>query len=235
MARLPRLYAPATPQLVQTRLVAPACLLAGQPPAPALLDQQADWLGEESARHRVAVHGWVLTYDQLVFIATPTESDSIPALVQAYGRRLAAQRGGGRVFEGRYRSALVEPAAWLLPALAWLEALPVRARLSGDPEHWRWSSAAVHAGGFPGYHANWLALHPDYWASGNTPFERQAAWRDRLQTGLTASAADAVTQALQGQWALGSESFVARMGDVASRRVAPGKRGRPRKTPLVTD
>ncbi|ANN65067.1 hypothetical protein [Bordetella bronchialis] len=229
MARLPRLYAPGLPQLVQANFINP--LAAPSQPAPAdTLNQVAAWLGETATRNRVALHGWVLATDRILLLATPVDGEGLPRLMQTLGRNLAARLRGGRVFAGRYRSALVEPGAWVLPALVWLETYPVRSGATHDAELWPWSSASGHTGsGQP--QAAWMSDHADYWSCGNTPFDRQANYRKRLQEGLTREQIQRIDQAVQGQWALGGADFIAMLAHTASRRVTPGQRGRPRKKP----
>jgi len=233
MARLPRLYAPALPQLVQASFALPLAA-AGQPVPAALLDELAAWLGETASRQRVALHGWALTNDRVVLLATPGDEEGLPRLMQTLGRNLAARLRRGRVFAGRYRSALVEPGSWVLSALVWLETLPQRAGLAHDPESWRWSSAAAHTGA-ASTPAAWLSDHADYWACGNTPFDRQANYRARLQEGLSREQAERIERTLSGQWALGGSRFIDSLAHTASRRVTPGKRGRPRKQQPAAD
>lgn len=229
MARLPRLYAPALPQLVQATFAQPLTA-PNQPVAADLLDELAGWLGETASRQCVALHGWALTPERVVVLATPANEEGLPRLMQTLGRNLAARLRRGRVFSGRYRSALVEPGSWVLPALVWLETLPLRAGLAHDPESWRWSSAAAHTGATNSL-ASWLNDHADYWACGNTPFDRQARYRARLQEGLSREQIDRIERTLSGQWALGGARFIESLAHTASRRVTPGKRGRPRKQP----
>src|SRR3546814_1488378 len=108
MARLPRLYAPGLPQLVQANFVQP--LAAPSQPAPqGVLNQPATWLGDSAQRHRVAVHGWVLANDRLLLLATPADPVGLPRLMQTLGRNLSAPLRGRRVFAGRARHALPEP------------------------------------------------------------------------------------------------------------------------------
>lgn len=231
MARLPRLYAPNTPQLAQARFARP---LAGpQEPAPATeLNLLEEWLRDSARENRVAVHGWVLLGDQATLLATPPSPDALPRMMQAFGRRFASRLRHGRVFAGRYRSALVESGRWVLPALVWLESLPVSTGHVDQAAVWPWSSAAGHVGQDARRNA-WLADHPDYWQGGNTPFARQAAYQEQLAHGLGETQRLRVEQALFGQWALGDAAFVARLGVTASRRVTPAARGRPRKVKPV--
>ncbi|MDX3907980.1 MAG: hypothetical protein QHC78_20020 [Pigmentiphaga sp.] len=224
MARLPRLYAPDLPNLAQARFTVP---LSASSDGNALLDHVAAWLAADARQYGVAVHGWALTFDQLLLLATPAGPTGLSGLIQSLGRRLAARLQVGRVFAGRFRSTLVEPGAWVLPSLIWLETAPVRQGLAGDAEHWRWSSAAAHMGAAP---ASLLHDHADYWACGNTPFDRQASYRAMVLDGLPAASVARIEQALHGQWALGSPAFVQGLEGTSSRRPVAARRGRPRKT-----
>ena len=229
MARLPRLYAPGLPQLVQANFI--QSLAAASQPAPAdIFNQLATWLGESATRHRVSVHGWLLANDRIMLLATPADEQGLPRLMQTLGRNLAARLRGGRVFAGRYRSALLEPDVWVLPALLWLESYPVRSGSVEEAELWPWSSAAGHTGAHLSP-VSWQKDHIDYCACGDTPVERQANYRRRLQQGLSPEQAQRLDQAVSGQWALGGPVFIANLAQTASRRVAPGRRGRPRKKP----
>src|SRR3546814_4103777 len=152
----------------------------------------------------------------------------MPRFMQAFGRRFASRLRHGRVFAGRYRSALVEPGNWILPALIWLESLPVELGHVDLAQTWPWSSAAGHIG-MDVHRNDWLTDHPDYWQGGNTPFARQAAYRALLDHGLGSAQSQRIEQAVFGQWALGESAFLSHLDATASRRLAPAARGRPRK------
>ncbi|MGB6242945.1 MAG: hypothetical protein WBF69_10765 [Castellaniella sp.] len=254
MARLPRLYAPRIPQLVHARfahMLAPA----DAPTPAAALDKIAGWLAEEAARgakpHHLAalrparpgsapsgpdmatlaIHAWIALPDQITLLATPGDAQALPRLMQALGRRMGAGLLRTRVYTGRYHNALLEPGRWVLPAMLWVESLAVRTQQVAAATQWPWSSAAEHAGHAPSaaYPAGWLLDHPDYWHEGDTPFARQAAWRKRLAVGLPEWQSRQIEAALHGQWALGERIFLTHLGRLASRRVSPAPRGRPRK------
>jgi putative transposase len=233
MARLPRLYVPDIPQLAQAEFLRPL----GSPadPAPASqLDMLLEWLREEARSQGVALHGWLLLSDRVTLLATPGDDKALSRLIQGLGRRMAAGMQHGRVFRGRYRSALVQPGAWVLPAMVWLESLPVPGHYVDTAARWPWSSAAAHAG-LPASGADLLTDHPDYWNLGNTPFARQAGYRQMLEQGLGSSGAARIRDALFGQWALGEAAFLDQIRDRASRRIAPAPRGRPRKSQAVSE
>ncbi|HEY9280097.1 MAG TPA: hypothetical protein VIP51_08485 [Eoetvoesiella sp.] len=228
MARLPRLYAPQIPQLVQAEFAYPLAAISDPTPS-AELDQLLAWLQQDAREYKVALHGWLLLNDRITLLATPHDATSLSKLIQALGRRMATRIRHGRVFTGRYRSALIEPGRWVLPTLIWLESLPVQMRYVDKAENWPWSSAAGHTGAHIGNDAL-VTDHIDYWQDGNTPFARQAQYRNRISQGISAAQSLRVEQALFGQWVLGEAVFLARLATLASRRIAPAPRGRPRKT-----
>jgi len=228
MARLSRLYAPDTPQLVQVRFTRPLAPPHDSTPSDKL-DLLSDWLRDAARENRVPVHGWALLNDRLALLATPPDKSSLARTVQAVGRRFATRIHKGRVFSERYRSALLQPGVWILPALIWLERLPVQHGYVDDAARWPWSSAAQHTG--QAVATRWTTEHADYWHQGNTPFERQARYRRLLEQGLGSSQAHRLEEALFGQWALGDEAFLARIGRESTRRLLPAKRGRPPKQP----
>lgn len=225
MARLPRLYAPDVPQLVQARFARPFAS-AHEPTPTATLDLVQEWLTAETQRRNLALHGWAIVLDRIVLLATPGQAHEISRVIQGLGRRMAAGMVHGRVFTERYRSTLLED-SWVPVCLVWTESLPVRQGLVDIPARWPWSSAQEHVG--LRLDASLLTDHPSYWAMGNTPFARQAHYQRQLQSGIHAAQAGRIEQALHGQWALGSDDFVARLGPHSSRRAAPAPRGRPRK------
>ena len=237
MARLPRLYAPRIPQLVEARFARPLAPADGPAPA-AALDRIRGWLAEEIRRAAagepgaVALHCWAVLPDRITLLATPGDEAALSRLMQALGRRMGSGLRRTRVYAGRYRNALLEPGRWVLPAMIWLESLPVATGLVGAATQWPWSSALEHAGlggaGYAGLRPG-LTDHPDYWREGDTPFARQAVWRNRLAAGLGESQSRPIEAALSGQWALGERIFLTHLGRLASRRVSPAPRGRPRK------
>lgn len=189
-------------------------------------------LREAALAHGVAIHAYALADDAVTLLATPDSAIGLSRMMQALGRSYVAafnRRHGrnGTLWEGRFRSAVIEAGTRLLEAMVFVETGPPEASATaGDPVLPRWSSARHHLGLG---HDPLVADHPHYWTIGNTPFEREAEHRRLLERGLGASARHAIAAALQGGWALGSAAFVAELAEHLGRRVLPRQRGRPRK------
>lgn len=227
MARLPRLYVPGQAQLVHSTFSS-ALLTHAEGMLPSTLDELVCWIRDESARKQVQVHSFSVSAAGVALLATPSDALGLPQVMQSLGRNLAAKLRIGSVFNGRYRSAIPEPGAWTLPALIWVERMVQQAHPPLDPETWRWSSCSTLTGSSP-QPLTWLAFHKDYWALGNTPFDRQARYQSMLVEGNSRAQQDEIEQAIRGQWALGSQAFIDSLEPVANRRLQPGQRGRPRK------
>ena len=66
-----------------------------------------------------------------------------------------------------------------------------------------------------------------WWALGNTPFEREAAYRRCLADGLAADRTAALAAAVRKGWAVGDAAFLAALAQQTDRPVQPRPRGRP--------
>ena len=229
MARLPRLIVPGLPHLVSQRAQHGQAMVRDDEDRRALLAL----LREGLARQRVALHAYSLHEGRLDLVATPATAEGLSLLMQSVARRHAAAynrrhaRSGG-LWEGRFRAAVLEPERWLLAAMQYVEqagapALPgPGGAASPDP----WSSRSHHTG----RRVDPLLTEPaPYWSLGNTPVEREAAYRELLEQGLAPAQSTAIEQALRGGWALGSSAFQQQVGLGAARPAAPRPRGRPRR------
>ena len=188
-------------------------------------------LRDEATQAQVAVHAYVLMDNHLHLLATPATAEGVSQMMQGLGRRYvrAFNRRHGRsgtLFEGRYRSTLLQPEPHLLPAMAYLDLNPVRTGQAASAADWPWSSHGHYAGL---RQSDWLQTHPLYWALGNTPFARQQAYADAVQAGVSQQQHAALGRAVHSGWALGDEDFLAQVQAEADRRVTPGRPGRPRK------
>jgi|CXWL01.1.fsa_nt_gi putative transposase len=178
-------------------------------------------LHEVAAAEQVLVHAYALLDTEVQLLATPGQAASLGRLMQGLGRRYVAayhrRHGGtGTLWNGRYRCAVVEPGAPRLDALLLVDSLSAQAGLTSAGHRAR------------GAHDPRLVNPPEYWQLGNTPFEREAAYRELLVAGLSPAQATALRRAALGGWAAGSQAFVAKVADTAARPAQPRPRGRPR-------
>lgn len=186
-------------------------------------------LYESSRRFKVAVHAYVLMDNHFHLLLTPETSEGLPQMMQAVGRSYVRYYNNrhartGTLWEGRYRSSLIESEAYLLTCMAYIDANPVRASMVSDPADHPWSSHRHLIG-----HCSdkLVTPHALFWGLGNTPFARQAAYAQLVRTGISDLQRDALTRSVLTGWALGSDPFIAALAHSTQRRLAPAKAGRP--------
>jgi putative transposase len=194
-----------------------------------------DVLAEQAQSHRVSLHAYVLTDNQFQLLLTPETADGVPEMMQAVGRsyvRVFNHRYDrlGTLWEGRYRSTLIQAERHLMSCMAFLDLEPVRQGLAEDPRTYPWSSHRHHVGHC---HDRRIAPHALYWRLGNTPFAREAAYAEMVRRGLTRSQCDAMARAVWHGWVLGDAAFVADLQKHTDRRLAPARPGRPRLSARV--
>lgn len=225
MARLPRLTLPGYPHHVIQRGNNRQAIFASPSDYQSLLDL----MEASAAKFEVAIHAYVLMGNHFHLLATPQSADGLPQMMQSVGRRYVrqfndAQHRTGTLWEGRYKSTLIQTDRYLLSCMAYIDLNPVRAGLVAHAADYPWSSYGHYAG----VRADKLVTpHPFYWELGNTPFAREAAYADLVRGGVTAQQQDDLTQSALRGWALGGADFVTDLQKKTERRVTKGVAGRP--------
>ena len=178
---------------------------------------------------KVAIHAYVLMSNHFHLLATPETEEGIPAMMQSVGRRYVRyfnqQQGRtGTLWEGRYKSTLIQAERYLLACMVYIDLNPVRAGMVRDPADYPWSSH----GHYVGRRSDRLVTpHPLYWELGNTPFARDAAYAELVGAGISAQQQSALTDSALRGWALGEASYVADLQRRTARRVSKTRVGRP--------
>lgn len=189
-------------------------------------------LAEAAQASGVALHAYVLLDDHFHLLLTPATDDGLPTLMQALGRRYVRHynvRHGrrGTLWEGRYRAAPLQADRLMLPAMVFIDQHPVRSGLAGEAAEYPWSSHGHYVGL---RHDGFLTPPPALWQLANTPFGREAAYRDRVAQGLDPESVQALTHSARQGWALGDPDFLAELQRLQPRRLSPARRGRPRRS-----
>ena len=225
MARLPRLTVPGYPHHIIQRGNNRQAIFAATGDYETLLGM----LEEHAVKSGVAVHAYVLMSNHLHLLATPSTAEAIPQMMQSVGRRYVRyfnqrQARTGTLWEGRYKSTLIQAERNLLACMAYIDLNPVRAGLVADPADYPWSSHAHYIGRRSD---RLVTPHPLYWELGNTPFSRDAAYGELVRAGISAREQAALTDsALRGR-ALGEPDYVADLQRRTARRVTKARAGRP--------
>jgi putative transposase len=168
----------------------------------------------------VHLHAWVLLGNEVQLLVTPDEAGALSRFMQALNRRYVTsfnRRHGrtGTLWDGRFRAAVVEPGPLRLQALVLIDGADAPpCTTAGQRLGGRRDAVMVDL--------------PEYWALGNTPFEREAAYRALLAAGVPPSTAQLLRRAALGSWAAGMATAVGNT-DGGGRPLSPRPRGRPRR------
>jgi len=229
MARLPRLTLTDYPHHVILRGNNRQVIFSGESDMRRMLSL----LEEHSMVQGVDVHANLLKGNHLHLILTPRRDGALSLMMQSVGRsyvRAFNQAHGrtGTLWEGRYRSSVIQTERYLLTCMAYIDLNPVRAGMVEAPENYPWSSHAHYIGRL---HQRLLTPPALYWELGNTPFAREAAYGELVRAGIAEHQQRALTAATLSGWALGDPGFLAVLESQTPRRIQPGKAGRPLRNP----
>ncbi|PWF41189.1 transposase [Massilia glaciei] len=229
MARLPRLVLPNQPHHVIQRGNDRQLIFRDDEDHQRFLA----WLRESAKEFKVAIHAYVLMGNHLHLLASPSDQNGLAQMMQRVGRYYVPwfnHKHGrvGSLFQGRFKTSLVDAERYFLVCSRYIELNPVRARLVADPRDYPWSSYRHHAGMQPD---PLVTDHALFWALGNTPFQREAAYTELAGRALGAGELARINQAVLKGWPLGSDAFKQDLQQKMKRQVLPAKRGRPAKTP----
>jgi putative transposase len=232
MARLPRLVVPNQPHHILQSGIDGQSIFRDDADYAAFLG----WLREAAKQFKLAVHAYVLMPTHLHLLVSPSDDTGLGRAMQWVGRHYVPYFNGkyqraGTLWQSRYKATVIDSTNYFLQCSRYIELNPVRSGLVSSPDEYPWSSYAHHAGlrSDPVIHD-----HPVFWALGNTPFDREAAYRALAEQGLSERELAVLRDATRKGWALGSEQFKTVLAKQANRRVSPARRGRPPKAQPVT-
>ena len=162
-------------------------------------------------------------------LATPMVEDGLSQMMQALGRRYVRYFNNmyqrtGTLWEGRYKSSLIDSDRYLLTCMRYIELNPVRARMVEHPGEYKWSS----------YQANarlaedrLIHNHPVYSQLGAGTDKRQAAYRELFRNHIDNYTVHEIRAALNQELVLGRSYFKDKIKEMTNRQTQPGKPGRP--------
>ena len=142
--------------------------------------------------------------------------------VQAFNAR---HRRCGTLFQGRFKSCLVESDRYLLNVMRYIELNPVRAAMVASPDAWRWSSVHSHA---RGARDPLVSLHPLYLSMGHDQESRTHGYREWLRAGIGDDELAAIRKSLAQERSLGNDRFQRMVERALDRPATCQLPGRPR-------
>ena len=190
-----------------------------------------NWLKEFSKKYLVDVHAWVLMTNHVHILCTPNEEGAVSKMMQSIGRMYVryfnyTYQRSGTLWEGRFKSSLVQSERYLLELYRYIELNPVRAKMVDDPSEYSWSSYACNA---LGVETELQTPHELYLALGKIEHERLENYQHLFKAHIGAELLKEIRDSINKGLALGNKRFVLQIEALTGRRVTPRKAGRPKK------
>jgi|SRR5882672_1809488 len=187
-------------------------------------------LEELSRKFRCVVHAYVLMTNHVHLLLTPARQDSASLLMKHLGQRYVqyvnrTYRRSGTLWEGRFRSSIVQEQGYLLRCYRYIELNPVRAGMVRHPREYAWSSYRGNAGLRA---SRLLTPHEEHLALGKSREARHTAYQTLFRSALDQEDLNEIRSAANGGYALGNERFRAEIAAMLGRRAERGLSGRPR-------
>lgn len=225
MARLPRISPVDVPvHIIQRGNNRQICFAAEEDYA-----AYVGWLTEYAKKYKVDVHAWVLMTNHVHLLCTPRREGSLSPMMQSLGRRYVRYfnheyQRSGTLWEGRYKSCLVQKELYLLEVYRYIELNPVRADMIAGPGDYRWSSYQVNG---LGRKSGLCVRHPVYLALGGNAAERRKNYRALFERHVEDESLAEIRASANKGLALGNDRFKDEIEALTGRRVKAKKRGRP--------
>lgn len=188
-----------------------------------------DNLRQAAAHYGCELHAYALLPNRVQLLVTPHAELAVSQMMQSLGRRYVQYfnrryERSGTLWQGRYKSCLVEPGEYLLNCYRYVDTLAAITGVVNDPFDYAWSSLRQHVGSA----AVVVQNHASYLTLGSAPADRARHYAELIATPLAPDATrDINLNVVQGS-VYGSEQFRCEIESRFGQKVRPRPRGRPR-------
>ena len=228
MARLPRFCPAGIPQhIIQRGNNRQVCFCSDSD-----FIAYAGWLREYAEKSQVDIHAWVFMTNHVHLLVTPQKEGAVSKIMQALGRMYVRHFNKtysrtGTLWEGRYKSCVVDESSYLFACYRYIELNPVSAGMVSEPSEYIWSSYQSNALARP---SRFITPHLQYTQLGNSLADRHAAYRALFRHHLANEMVVDIRDAVSNGLALGSHRFKEQIEGNFQRSVRRLPAGRPKKS-----
>jgi putative transposase len=191
-------------------------------------------LGEARAKRSCDIHAFVLMGNHVHLLATGHAQRAVSRMMQDVGRAYVTHVNKlhgrtGALYEGRFKSSVVETTQYFLTCMRYIECNPVRARLAPHPGAYEWSSFGQNITGEP---TGLITPHAEYIGLGRDAGMRAMTYASLFNEPIDDGKLAAIRLGVSQGKAVGTESFCKGLEALVGRPVSFAPRGRPRGSDL---
>ena len=188
-------------------------------------------LGKTKDRYPLRLFGYCVMTNHFHLLLRPEAGQSISRILQSltvahtwrYHKR---HHSSGHVWQGRFKSPVVQDDDHLLVVLRYIEANPLRAKMVADLADHRWSSFLHHG---MGQDDPLLSPFPEWEQLGRTEAERRRRWRAKVRAVPSEAELTVVRSSLRSGRPFGAQDWTKRIAQRLKIDLTSRPRGRPRK------
>ena len=189
-----------------------------------------DDLQESAEKYDCRVHAYILMTNHVHLLVTPMKKSGVSQMMQALGRRYVyyinkTYKRTGTLWEGRYKSSLIDSDQYLFTCMRYIELNPTRASMVNHPGEYKWSSYHINAQGVVD---SLIEAHPLYLELGMNEENRQRTYRELFRHHMDNDTLHDVRESLNHELVLGRSYFKDKIEEITKRQTRIRKSGRPR-------
>ena len=164
-------------------------------------------LKEYADKYHVEIHSYVLMTNHIHLLATPTTKGGVSHLMQSLGRYYVRyinqtyNRTGG-LYDGRFKSSLIDSEKYFLTVSRYIELNPVRAVMVNSPEEYPWSSYRRNA---LGKAIKLITPNEIYLRLGKNDHDRCSNYQSLFKEAISEETLKEIREATKRTWVLGEE------------------------------
>jgi len=188
-------------------------------------------LAELKERKPFQLFGYCLLNNHFHLLLRPTGDSTISRIMQSLlvshtQRYHRHYHSGGHVWQGRFKSPVVQSDEHLLAVLRYIEANPLRAQIAERADDYRWSSYRVHGLGEKDDLVDRLVT---YEAIATRATTRQRKWAEMVHRPIEETQLAAIRRSCATGLPYGSGAWIKRLASRLDLDLTIRPRGRPRK------
>lgn len=184
------------------------------------------------AHKEVYIHSFCLLPNQINIYCTPKSEESLPRFFQNFGRLYVRYfnkkyNRTGTLWDGRYKSSLVEDVLYSLDVMRYIEQLPVKMNLENDLSKYKYSSYSSNSS-----RENDLIIRKNifYKNLSLNDEERIKKYKELVNISLSKEKFEFINNSLNKQLITGSVGFCKNLEKILGKTISLKQRGRPKKS-----